>query len=459
MFEIGRLSLNNKQFFIHHQKNFKKCYCLSNSIKDDLFIQTKKEFGSDLYIIYDNEKKIITETLGKVSNESDDKNIYYHLYTLNWLSDKKYSSLFDSFSFLYDSSFQRSQFNEIVYTIDPPDSIDLDDGFSIQQNNLYIHIADPSSYFQLKHHETILNELNQRLSTCYINKIRHLFPDVFLKQTTFLNNEYKEKRSLSLCISFNDKDEIINYQFINLSLLNIVNYTYNNFFSSNSFLTIKIEKLMTILINTYQFKIEKSNDLAHDWIQTLMITFNYLFSDFFIQNKINFIGRSQKPSNTLSNSFPNYVLPFLNYKAEYEWMNNNNHNIHFQLNLSHYAHASSPLRRYIDFLNHLLFYHQNIPSIDLNAINLKLKKYKTYSSAYDIITILSINNEFNAYILDLDEKFITLVIFNSHVKKFLKTIKPLNINNLKINQEIKVKVYYNELELKGIEIPLRIIII
>jgi hypothetical protein len=448
MYEIGRLQLHNKQFFIQNNKTFKKCFYLSKK-ESEILIQTKKEFGNDLYILFDPFKNIIIETLGFVSNTLDDHKIFYHLFTLNWLSDKKYDLLFNNIVFNTDLSQNRIVFNSLIYTMDPPNSIDLDDGFSIINDyEIYIHIADPMSFLNLSNHFDIFNELYKRLSTCYTFKIRHLFPLSFIHKVSLLNDD-SLKRTISLYLKFDKNYDIIEYKFINLLTKNIINLTYND----NKL--IHYNYLFQKIIQKYNPSLDKF-EINHKWIETLMILFNYYFAKYFISQNQTFIGRSQLNKN--QSNLP--IYKYFNFKATYDIMSKDSLKPHLQLNLPYYCHGSSPLRRFIDLLNHSIFYQNSLLNlININDINHKLKLLKLYSSSYDIISILQINNLFNAFILDLDDTFITLIIHNPLLTRPLKTIKPLNYNDLKINQEIMIKVYYDVNDYKGVIIPFKIIIL
>lgn len=91
-----------------------------------------------------------------------------------------------------------------VYTIDPPKCIDADDGFSIEYKEngnitLYIHIADPTAYFN-KYDTTFHNILHNCVTQYPCNSIPfHLFPKNILENSSLI---YGKKRALTIQYDF-----------------------------------------------------------------------------------------------------------------------------------------------------------------------------------------------------------------------------------------------------------------
>jgi exoribonuclease R len=455
MNEIGRLLLNNKSFYSIHNKTYRKCYSLSSVNEKEIYIQTKKSFQEDLYIKYDPSTQMITETLGTVLNPKDDLSIFYHLYTLNWMSDKKFTSLFETISLNSDIAVShRTEFYPIVYTVDPEHSIDLDDGFSIHKNHLYIHIADPVSYMTTDTLNLIFDELNTRLSTCYLDKTRHLFPLDWMKNMSLLGNQ---KRTLCLDIEMNDNGEIISYTFKNYLAVNIQNYTYQKFekmLHSNIDLKKKCE--------TIKFQLQKQftiveTDFIHDWIQLLMITFNYYMTlELLKKDKLCILRELESIEKNIC--IPSSLLSCLKYRAYYSIYNKDTNKGHSQLHLPYYSHCSSPLRRFIDFINHYIYYYNDdiLSKIDISIINKKLTQYKRYSISYQMIQSLQIQNHFQGIILEMDEQNVTLIVYNETLQKVMKIKKPVNIDILKPYTKVNVEMNYNPTEYKSSYIPFSI---
>jgi len=476
--EIGRLLVQDKEYKIEHGKQYKPCYSLSCPSTKPIYIQTKKNHGPDVYIKYDSTRRIILETL-----DSDERTIFYSLYTFRWCSDslwkKRFQQTIDWMTNPMDIAEQtRTDFYETVYTIDPSGSVDLDDGFSVTENGVYIHIADPASYFNFSENANhpILKELLTRLSTCYIHKTRHLFPNEFMEKVSFLMRDGDlPKRSLSLCLRWNETEEgPISYTIHSFRLHHIHNYSYEQFENkvSSPPLIERMKKIMHRIQTELSFPIS-SQGFVHDWIQVLMISFNYYLCKHFISQSTSFIGRVQQKteegdSSMFASSVPSYVIPFLYQKANYELIVPGSTPIktmeHAQLQMEHYAHCSSPMRRTIDFLNHCIYYQDQhvmtnvLPKMDWLKLNEQISRYQLYASTYDICQVLDENCVFKAFLLEIDDYTITLILKNSHFQKRIKTLKPLNRNDLMINTEMEVELYYEASLYRGI-IPFRIVIL
>ena len=98
-----------------------------------------------------------------------------------------------------------------VYTIDPPLSTDADDGFSIEYElgtdifYLYVHIADPTTYFTPK--SPIFNDVLFNCVTQYPSMVkpRHMFTEDIVEKCTLMNGA---KPAISIVFKF-DKDVCI----------------------------------------------------------------------------------------------------------------------------------------------------------------------------------------------------------------------------------------------------------
>jgi hypothetical protein len=261
---IGKLILSSKntykQVINNKSKSCKKCVILSEDNKDNednkkLIITTKEFSSSDIYISLKPDSNIIDQILGTVGNKNDDLNLYHHLYTKNWMSNKEYKKLWDNYIFdeNYDISNDREIYNNQVITIDPKESVDLDDGFYFNMDNefyyLDIHIADPVSYFDFNQESMIkiFNEFITRVNTCYIPLINeenndkfgdpiHLLPNHIVDKITLLINKINKddkksnyKRSLCFKFKINKETKHIEFDIISVKLTNIFNTKKFNF--------------------------------------------------------------------------------------------------------------------------------------------------------------------------------------------------------------------------------------
>lgn len=525
---IGRLVLSDRNIYkiksAAKQVSARKCNILSSPNQDTL-VKTSKVFSSrDEYVKFDPSTNSIIEGLGQVGTDVADMDIYYHLYTLNWLSSSKYTKLWEEyinecveidFDLASNIGLTRIEYTNQVITIDPNKSIDLDDGFSFVSNEMFyqldIHIADPVSWFNFSNpkFKSIFDELANRLQSCYISKTdrlehpTHLLPHNIVNLISLLEIKssfpVKSRRALSFCFKIsNDTKQIVGFELKPTRLTNIVNYSYqmyDEFINStyNIQKKTKLVEIVNILIDiiglnpiTYP-PLTCDNDISHSMIEIFMILTNWWGGNYLLNTiKSNPILRTQN-SNDLGSDFnishvPEYARPFLSVSANY--VNTFQSSLeteynHYSLGISNYAHLSSPMRRFIDMVNHLGFYKQilNTP-FDLEQINTRIKTQKKISNAWNLVKFIKSNpesnkfkaclfdwtkndkngkNEKNCKIMGLMVLYHTTINFISIVNVELPQID--ETSNLSKYKEWNVELYYNSNNFKSVKFPFSIKII
>ncbi len=517
---IGRLVLSSRNLYKITNKsngklvNARKCIILSSN-SDDILVPTDKEFSTrDIYVKL-NELGQIDQILGTVGDFSDDLNIYHYFYTKDWVSNKKYMDLWKEYNFnsaiLFDlAQNKRIEYNKQVITIDPLGSIDLDDGFSFDSDELNyyldIHISDPTSYFDFTKEsmEKIFTEFVNRINTCYIpnskgsNKPIHLLPENVVEHVSLIqtNEKIKFRRAISFCFKINKvngqngQDGLVNqieWKVIFTNLSNIKNMTYNDFDNSiNNPDKLKNKTDLVNLINIMQRQmglkynpINLEENISHEMIEIFMIWTNFYSGKYLKSNCELMIVRAQEqkdlPEDLDLDKIPEHYKTFLNYSANYVLIDNKiNQDLnlnHYSLGITNYTHASSPMRRTIDMINHIQIHmctNQNdmIRQIDIGKINGKIKIQKKLSNSYDLINYIKISNKFKAFVMDLKQletKTNALLIITTELDLNFK--KMINVelpeNTIKINKfnSIDIELYYNSNNFKSNKYPFSIKII
>jgi len=518
---IGKLILSTKntykQVINNKSKSCKKCVILSeNNYKDNenKLIITTKEFSSrDIYITLKHDSNIIHQILGTVGNKIDDLNLYHYLYIKNWMSNKQYKKLWDEYIFddNYDIARDRQIYTNKVITIDPKESVDLDDGFYFNIDNefyyLDIHIADPISYFDFNQESMIkiFNEFITRVNTCYIPLINeeindkigdpiHLLPNHIVDKITLLinnikdNNESNYKRSLCFKFKINKETKNIDFDIIPVKLTNIVNTNYDDYDIelnkdiNKKLVMIKFVNFLIDIMNLNYIKLDdniyniNNFDISHTMIEIFMIFVNYYSGKYFEKNLQSMIVRAQDKYEEVNlSNIPKYVHAFLNHAASYNLTNDYSNNYHNALNINNYCHVSSPMRRVVDMINHMLIYNidpniiNNIINYDIiTSINTEIKRQKRINNAYELVKYLDITNRFKACIMDFNtnpDNNITnllLVVTNNIFKKIINVEVPLIlINKIEVckYKEIDIEIYYNSNNFKSSKFPFSIKII
>ncbi len=505
---IGRLVLSSRNLYKIPKNNklvsARKCNILSENL-NDMLIQTNKEFNpKDSYIKINMENETVEEFLGTVGDPEDDINIYHYLYTLSWISNKKYNDLWKKYNFNSDFDIintlglTRENYTNQVITIDPLGSIDLDDGYSFSADseffNLDIHIADPISYFDFSKPEMIelFGEFVNRINTCYIPNTKgsghaiHLLPDFVVKYVSLLelnkqtenestnesDNEIKFRRGMSFCFKINRLTNQVEFELKHTKLYNLVNKTYEQFdeeINTNPEQKNLLVQMCNFMIGTGGFRLRNldvSTDISHQMIEVFMIWVNLYAGKYLQSLSSQMITRVQDSSDVPENLslIPDYCVNFLNHSANYKISSADTTNLHYSLGISNYCHASSPMRRVIDMMNHLLIYktismtEQILNQIDIDKMNLKMKNQKKISNAYDLICYLKKSNRFKAFILDLkifEERTFGLLIVRAEpdFKKMINVELPKNVEGLEKYKEIDVEIYYSSVNFKTSKFP------
>lgn len=505
---IGKLVLSNRNIYKLNvggkQVSGRICNVLSD-IHNDIIIKTNKEFSpKDEYIKFDPETNSIIEGLGTVTNNNDDILIYHYLYTLGWISNSKYNKLWDNINIGYDYCNSRIEYLSEVITIDPFGSIDLDDGFSFKSDNDYywldIHISDPSSLFDFSNPKCveILYELTNRLQTCYIesksNDVIHLLPPKIVNIFSLLeinaDSDFKFRRAISFCFKISKLDFSVDFDIKFTKLFTIKNYSYDaydDYINKNDNCEYKSE-LVTLtnkLIEIIGLNFEPINitmDISHKMIEIFMIAVNYYGGNYMVDNlKWNKTILRIQDENILDSNFdiekiPEYARVMLSKAANYSFRDEFTNN-HWTLGISNYAHLSSPMRRYIDLLNHIGLHQNNLSQYDINLkkiydleyANKKIKNYKKISYSYDLLKFIKKNNtehsnKFKACLFDWEKyqgKTKVLLVLYQEEYKFVKLINvelPVIEQTYQLSKymEFSVELYYNSNNFKSTKFPFSI---
>lgn len=527
---IGRLVISNRNIYKiksgSKQVMARKSNILSES-HDDILIKTSKEFNpKDEYVRLNPITKTIVEGLGSVGTEQTDIDIYYHLFTNNWTSKKKYSDMWDNYM---DVNFdilksKRIEYKNQVTTIDPINSIDLDDGFSFHYDEFYwyldIHIVDIVSWFDIHNPKfsCIFEELKKRLQSCYINLSKlsdkeseknptHLLPLKIVQLVSFLeikpDSEIKSRRAVSFCFKISKQSNIIeNFKLVHTNLSNIKNYsydTYDKFINLSSNIELKTEYInlnvvLVKIIGLRNYNIDEinlSNNISHQMIEIFMILTNWYGGNYLLHTLKSYpILRVQHLldlENFNINLVPKYAQVFLSKSANYilsEDLDNENLSsanfVHNSLGISNYAHISSPMRRFVDMINHFKFYNikmnKYFNSEELKIANSVIKNQKKIYNGWKLLKFLKSfpeSNKFKGCLFDWTQiesenlkinKIIGLLVLYHEQDNFICMVNvelpQIEFTKvLKKYMEFDVELYYNSNNYKSNKFPFSIKII
>lgn len=358
-------------------KNENKIYCLIDFL--DWPINSLYPFGS------------LIEIIGNVGNlESEYKSLLYfnNIFYKNLKFDKK--------KIEYDEKIinEINKFDYKIFTIDPKNSKDLDDGFHFISNDnfkeLGIHISNPSKLLN-----NDIDKVINRVSTIYLNENLNMIPKVYSENLCSLIENTK-KYCISLILKINNNNKIVNYRFEESIVLIEKNYNYDEFDKKYK----KNDNLINIIDITKKiFDLEDID--SHLFVEKWMIYYNkkiieHFKSEFLIEN---LVIRSHKYNcfdiEIKDNDLRKYLEIKNKNKAIYKlYDENDENNTHSEMNNDLYTHFTSPLRRSIDFLlntyfiNKKLIFDKDIMLDRINYINdyeKRIKKFYRMKNRFDFL--------------------------------------------------------------------------
>ncbi len=382
------------------------------------------------------------------------------LYTCNWVISNKINTYFLKTISNDNNIFFRQVCNKNLYSIDPPNCIDIDDAIHIFKCNniteIGIHIADVSSYVNLLD-DNINNELHNRINTFYSDTNIHMFPELLMKEMSLIdNNNYK--RIISLIISFDENlnmietsikiqsakiknlsyDDIMILKNTNIDIFNIYDFGYKlntkyKYFSSYD--PHNMVAIYMIIANTHIAKLLTNYDKNNVLLRRQLNNNTNI-------NPTNFIN-----SNNLNDSLYKLLIQkHINTSLESsEYCIGSDNCFHSSMKLDLYTHFTSPIRRYVDIIVHtqILNYLKNeklFTKFNIDKINIINKYYKQLNRYFKIYNIELTKTIYNAFIINVEYNNILLYIPELNIDVFLKPIhhELLSITNIIINNNILI---------------------
>ena len=252
-----------------------------------------------------------------------------------------------------------------VFSIDPENSVDFDDAFSIQHINtdlvqLSIYISNVSLWLE---ELNLWDSFTQRVSTIYLpDKKRTMLPSILSDSLCSLqSNNIRFALVMDIFIDIATK-EIKEFKYSNCKIKVYKNYVYEepNLIADENYKL--LQSVIPILLNTTQCRNDKN---SHDNVADLMIFMNHHVAKEFIKcensggifrSSIIVANAQQQPQNLMP---PNLMTAWNNSIAQYITLNDaitkNISIAHEHMDMDVYVHITSPIRRLVDLLNIIKF--------------------------------------------------------------------------------------------------------
>ena len=260
-----------------------------------------------------------------------------------------------------------------VFTIDPPHSLDFDDGFSIKelengQHLLSIYISNVTIWMDVLN---LWDSFSRRISTIYLpDRKRPMLPTILSDCLCSLqSNNLRIAFVMDLFIDAND--EIVDIKYSNSKIMVYKNYSYEEpaLLSNPNYLMLM--NVTKTLCKKYKYINSVRN--SHDLVSYLMILMNFHSAKSLLSHK-NGIFRStiMKRDISIPDHLPEEVCKFIKIwnSSAGQYIDVNALNVgqtinHDHLDMDAYVHITSPIRRLVDLLN-IIKFQQNTGMITLS---------------------------------------------------------------------------------------------
>tara|TARA_B110000967_G_scaffold199803_1_gene234656 strand:- start:3448 stop:5217 length:1770 start_codon:yes stop_codon:yes gene_type:complete len=261
--------------------------------------------------------------------------------------------------------------NRYVFTIDPKNSTDFDDGFSIEpcingwRINIYI-----SNVFLWLETLNLWKSFTKRVSTIYLpDRKRPMLPTI-LSDTLCSLQENENRFALTMEIIVNsdgtiNEDVPIQYNNVIINVAKNYNYDdniltddvhYKNLFNISKKLskTVKTDHDLVSFWMVYMNMSvgNKMNEAKHGIFRTAFIQNKELHTD--IDTKLN--DETKRVIQTWNNAVGKYVAYKDDISLQHEMMKFHKSR-HDNKNVNAYIHITSPIRRLVDLLNQIQFFY------------------------------------------------------------------------------------------------------
>ena len=337
---------------------------------------------------------------------------------------------------------------ERIVSIDPKGCVDIDDALSLNKNILRIYLADITSL-----NSELFQFASNKMTTIYSDDVLHMYPDKFMSYCSLLK---EQNRIANICeIELNDNFEIIKIKFYQKEIIVTENLSYDEVDNTSDTYLLNIMDVIEKIKFDYN---SQNNSRSHKIIEKVMVLSNHLVVNEFKKKNKNFIVRNHKSSTSNTSSIPDEVKDFykiyLSNSAEY--ITYNGESKHSGLGITEYTHFTSPLRRFIDTLNHLIlftnreFSKEELDSYCLKAndINKRIKKFEIECRKLELL-----NDEreyFYGYIIDFIEVDVNYFKIKFYIPD-LNMVLSHPIYNKKLLSLYNVSLNENKLKITGEE--------
>lgn len=387
----GILQFSRRETISTHGIQFKPL----ENIDNKYVVNTRIKSHTDRWAKVDIENNKLLEILGAVGNYNTESEVLKRAYKILPCKYPDYRIPYDNLE-SYNHSFINECYN--TFTVDGEYTKDMDDALSIYNDengntHIGIHITDVAKFIldlPEEDRNILIEWISSRSSSAYFNNESiPMFPPYLAHN--ILSIIPNEKRPvISLWLEYNIEGELISSKWKNEFVKSNDKLTYDNF---------KEKKRNEFDILS---KISGTDD-PHDMIAWTMTQYN---KEFVKQNiDKNIILRTKLDEETV---------------AKYEFINQNENQNHCNFETL-YTHITSPIRRFVDVYNQMLYHNNDYLKINIEELNKKVNLYSNFHKQHAVLD-LSHQTRFEPVLVKvlLNNKLNTVIEYNRQRYKIYK---------------------------------------
>ena len=281
------------------------------------------------------------------------------------LKRNSHDAFIENIKVKYPSIQERMPHNDAkwhVFTIDPPNSLDFDDGFSINTlddgiQQLSIYISNVTIWMDVLN---LWNSFSCRISTIYLpDKKRPMLPTIL--SDCLCSLQANNTRIAFFMDIFIKDNEIIDIKYGNCFIKVFKNYCYEDKALLADKKYIQLYNTVKELSRKYKYGYNVKN--SHDLVSYLMICMNcHCATDLLKHNTGIFRSTIIQKHTSIPDTVPEELTKFIQIwnSSSGQYINgadveNDKIRRHDLLNMDAYIHITSPIRRLVDLLNIIKF--------------------------------------------------------------------------------------------------------
>ena len=371
---------------------------------------------------------------------------------------------------LNDNTFE-DRTNYTIFSIDSENTTDYDDAISIQEFEnkkvISVYISNVIVWLEVL---DLWDSFTDRVSTIYLpDHKRNMIPTILSESLCSLQ---EKGRRFAFCVDYTiENNNIINVEYKSCIINLFKNFAYEEHALNKFEKYINIKSILKNLCKEHKFLNSVNN--SYDVISYLMIMTNYYCAVQMKKHK-NAIYRcveiKKQNNDNIPDDLPDNVSKFIqvwsNTSGSYKY---NEESYHDTLNVEHYIHITSPIRRLVDLLNMIIFMkNENLMHISekainfydkwitqLDKINTSMRSIRKVQSDCELLNLCindnsTLENTYEGYIFDKIKRNDGLFVYSVYLPD-IKMLSRIYIPNEKNNYDkglFKLHLFYNQDNLK-----------